>query len=117
MATKEELYISFPQRIYQTNKSNILMSQADLLEILKRLYNLKVLARQKHDLKKRLYRLSTSLLSGIDTIQNGMPTAKIPKEIQKPNESKSKPKESFSRREDIEEELKLIQEKLKELNS
>lgn len=117
MATKEELYISFNPGIYKTSKSGVLMCQADLLGILKQLHNLKVLSRRKQDLKIKLCKLLTSVLSEIDSIQNKMPTPKVPKEIQKSNESKPKPKESFPGRDDIEDELKLIQEKLRELNS
>ena len=117
MATKEELYISFSPEIYRTDKSNVLMCQSNLLETLKRLHNLKVLSKQREDLKIKLHRLFASVLSEIDSIQNKMPTPKIPKRIQKSNEPKSNSKESFSQRDNIEEELKLIQEKLRELNS
>ena len=115
MASKEELYISFSPESYKINKSNLLMSQADLLATLKKLHHLKILARQKQDLKKKLYQLFTSTLSEIDSIQDKMPTPKIPKTVQKSEEPK--PKESFSKRDDIEDELKAIQEKLRELNN
>ena len=115
MASKEEIYISISPDGYKKNKSNILTSQADLLLTLKRLHNLKVLARQKNDLKKRLYKILSSTLSYIASIQGEMPTPKLPKSIQK--EEPDKLKESFSRREEIENELRLIQEKLQELNS
>ena len=115
MATKEELYVSFSPESYKLNKSNILQSQADLLSTLKRLHHLKILARQKQDLKKKLYKLFTSTLSEIDSIQDNMPTPKVPKTVQKSEEPKIK--ESFTKRDDIEDELKAIQEKLRELNS
>ena len=92
------------------------MSQADLLTTLKRLHNLKVLARQKHDLKKRLHKLFTMISSDIDSIQDKMPTPKVPKSIH-PEEEIKEPKQSFAKRDDIEDELKLIQEKLRELNT
>ncbi len=116
MATKEELFVSISPEAYLSNKSNILMSQADLLTTLKRLHNLKVLTRQKQDLKKRLYKLFSIVLSDIDSIQDKMPTPKIPKSIHK-EEPEIKIKESFSKRDDIEDELRLIREKLKELNA
>ena len=115
MASKEELYISIPPEDYRETKSNILTGQTDLLRTLKRLHNLKVLARQKNDLKKRLYKLLSSTLSHIDSIQEEVPTTKLPKSIQK--EEPSKLKGSFSKQEEIENELILIQEKLRELNS
>ncbi|MFH1522126.1 MAG: hypothetical protein ABIF18_04170 [archaeon] len=53
MGTEEALYVLISPDTYRANKSNILMSQADLLGTLKKLYNLKVLAGQKQDLKKK----------------------------------------------------------------
>jgi len=117
MASKEELFVSITPNIYRENKSNILKSQADLLQSLKQLHNLKVLTRQKHDLKKRLNKLISTTTSEIDSIQDKMPTSKIPKTIQKHETQEIEPKESFSKRDDIEDELKLIQEKLRQLNS
>ena len=116
MATKEELFISYSPENYRAGKSNVLMSQADSLTTLKRFHNLKVLARQKHDLKKRLHKLFASVSTEIDSIQDKMPTPKVPKTI-KPEEPKEKIKESFPKRDDIEYELKQIQEKLQQLNS
>ena len=117
MGTKEELYVQISPNSYRTNKSNILMAQADFLSILKRLYNLKVIARQKQDLKKELHKLATSILSEIDSIQTRMPTPKIPKTIYKEETEKVEVKRDFSKYKDIEEELKLVQQKLRELNS
>lgn len=117
MATKEELYVLISPNVYRANKSNILMSQADFLVILKRLYMLKVLARQKQDLKTKLHKLFVSILSDIDSIQNKMPTPKIPKTFQKEKVEKTTIKKDFSKYKDIEEELKLVQQKLRELNS
>lgn len=117
MATKEELYVLISPNDYRANKLNILMSQADILAILKRLYNLKVLARQKQDFKTKLHKLFASILSDIDLIQNKIPTPKIPKAIQKEEIEKTTAKKDFSKYKNIEEELRLVQEKLRELNS
>ena len=117
MATKEELYISISPDTYRANKSNVLMCQANLLATLQKLYNLKVLERQKHDLKIKLHKLFSLVLSEFNSIQEKLPTPKIPKEIQRTKEPEAKPKESFSKRDDIENELKAIQEKLRQLNS
>ncbi len=117
MADKDELYISIDRGIYRTNKSNLLMCQTDSLILLKRLYNLKVLSRQKSDLKKTLQKLFSSIKSDIDSIQDRMPTTSIPKTISKTEFPKSKVKESFSKRSDIETELRIIREKLAQLNS
>lgn len=117
MATKEELYVLISPETYRINKSNILMSQSDLLGTLKRLYNLKVLARQKQDLKKRLHKLFTLVLSDINSIQDKMPAPQISKTIQKEGVEETLVKKDFSKQNAIEEELKLIQQKLRELNS
>ena len=117
MASKEELFVSISPKNYRQNKSNILKSQADLLQILKRFHTLKVLARQKHDYKKKLSKLLSSTTSELDSIQSKIPTPSIPKTIQKQETKTTTPKETFPKRDDIEEELKLIQEKLRELNS
>ena len=117
MASEEELFISINPSTYRENKSNILKSQANLLQSLKRLHNLQVITRQKKDFKERLNKLLLTTISKIDLIQNKMPTPKIPRTIKKYEIQEGKSKELFSKRNDIEEELKLIQEKLKELNS
>jgi hypothetical protein len=117
MVNKEELYVSISPEAYRTNKSNVLKGQADLLGTLKRLHNLTILEKQKRDLKIVLHRLFSSLLSDIDSIQDNLPEPKIPKVIQKSKESEVKVKDSFPERDDIEEELRSIQEKLRELNS
>lgn len=115
MATKEELFISFSPNTYRESKSNILKSQADILHSLKRLHNLTILARQKHDLKKQLNKLLSSTISKISSIQDKMPTPKVPKTIQQ-NES-VKTKKDSTEQENIEEELETIQEKLRKLNN
>ena len=72
MATEEVLHILISPETYKMGKSNILMSHANFLEILKKLYNLEILARQKQDLRKRLHKLFASILSDIDSIQNNI---------------------------------------------
>ena len=116
MASKEELFISITPNSYRENKSNILKSQADLLHSLKRLHNLKIIAQQKTELKEILKKILSSTTSKIDLIQSKMPTPEIPRIIQKHKTHGTESKELFSERDDIEEELKLIQEKLRELN-
>jgi hypothetical protein len=116
MASKEELFVSLSPSSYRMGKSGALGGQADLLEVLKHLHNLKVLSRQKQDLKKRLHKLLASTIIEIDSIQDKIPTARVPKAVQKPADSEVEPKKDFSKRDDIEEELTKIQEKLRELN-
>jgi len=115
MASEEEIYLSVPLPDYKTSKLNTLMAQTDLLQILKKLHNLKVLSRQKSDLKVTLQKLITSTLIQIDSVQNKIPTSNVPKTIRK--KKKIEKKETFSKRSTIEKELQLINEKLRELNS
>jgi hypothetical protein len=116
MSTKEELFVSVSPEAYRRDKSDVLMSQADLLETLKRIHNLKVLAREKHDLKKRLHKLFSIVQSDIDSLQDKMPTPKVPKTVKKEEVSEEVEEKEFKKRDDIEDELKLIQEKLREIN-
>ena len=118
MASKDELYISITPEVYKKNKSNLLESQADLLNSLKSIHKLKVLARQKRDLKFNLHKLISSVLYKIDLIQEKMPTPKIPKAlIHKEEQEKRIVEETPGRQDMIETELQQIQAKLRELNS
>jgi hypothetical protein len=123
---EEELYMFIRPEDYRFGKSNVLKGQADLLNSVKRIYNLKVLARQKHDLKKQLSRLLNSAIKDISDFQERLPNPKIPKMIQKKVEEvkvdfkfeEKKPKErNSSLRDSIDIELRDIQEKLKRLNN
>jgi chaperonin cofactor prefoldin len=132
MASRNELYLSVNSENYKNSKLNVLNIQANILKILRHFQNLKVLSRQKEDLKKRLHKLSSSLISEIGSIQNKMPSPDIPKEIQEKFNKKEesieeiKPKikqkkivvkRDLNKTHDIEEELKEIREKLNSLNS
>ena len=120
MASEEELYVSINPNSYRINKLNILTNQADFLSTLKRLQNLKVLARRKNDLKKKIRRHLSTITNNITSIQKGIPTPKIPKIIEKREEAPQEPEEvqeQSTRRAEIEDELMTIQEKLRELNS
>jgi len=121
MASEEELFISVNPDSYRKNKLNILTNQADLLSTLKRLQNLKVLARRKNDLKKKILRRLITAKNSLTAIQKGIPTPQIPKTVKQREEIlKEEPEEAYeqaSRREEIEEELMTIREKLRELNS
>ena len=120
MVSKEEIYVSIDSDSYRANKLNVLISQADLLGTLKRLQNLKVLARRKRDLKKKILRHLITVLNSLETIQKEIPTSKVPRIIQQREEEIKEPreiKEHFRKRDEIDEELMTIQEKLRELNS
>lgn len=123
MASKEELFVSVTQASYKKDKHNILTSQADLLNVLKRLQNMKVLARRKNDLKIKIRKHLATVEKNIREIQKGIPTSKLPNNFQ-PKEviriekqvQQEKIQESFSKRAEIEGELMTIQEKLRQLN-
>ena len=117
MATKEEIYVSVSPQDYRKNKSSILTCQAESLMTLKRLHNLKVLARQKHDLKKRLHKLLVLVSTNIEGIQEKLPTTKMPKSVNVKEEFIKTKKKSLPKDSGIEDELKQIQEKLRQLNS
>lgn len=123
MATEQDLFVSVSPQTYKRSKSLVLTSQADLLHSLKHLNSLRVLSHQKNDLKKELHALSSSTLAQINSIQTKIPAPQIPKNTYKTNHKNSGvtsvPKEdkTFSKRNSIEEELRVIQAKLKELNS
>lgn len=122
MASKEELYISVDPISYRISKSNILASQVDLLKALKHLHHLKVLSRQKKDLKIALHKHISTLLNLVESIKSKMPEPKIPKSIFPVIEKKAEvapiPKVvDYTKRTEIDEELMKIQEKLKELNT
>ena len=114
---KEELYVSISPETYRNSKSKILLNQVDILQIAKKLQNLKILSKQKYELKKQLQQLLSSTLSQLEIMQEKMPTPKIPKAVQKTEEEIEKPKASPSNQSGIDEELKSIQAKLQELNS
>lgn len=125
MADKDELYISMDRNVYRNGKSNLLRCQTDMLLSLKRLYNLKVLMRQKNDLKKILHKLLSSVNSDINSIRGRMPTPEVPEEIVSSlevvtvevQEVKARAKKSRTKHDALEDELRAIQEKLTALNS
>ena len=117
MATIEELFISFSPQVYKKNKSAGLMSQSYLLVTLKHLRNLKVLSRQKNDLKKQLYKFLSSLVTQIDSIQNKMPTPKVPKQVRQNEIHTPREEKIFSKKDEIEDELREIHMKLQQLNA
>jgi hypothetical protein len=115
MASKEDIYVSIVPENYRASKSNVLGGQADLLNIMKHQHNLKVLARRKNELKIKLHKLLEGVSKNVDSLQDKIPTSKLPKAMkhEAPIEEDA---ETFNAREGIENELKTIQEKLRVLN-
>jgi len=117
MAKSEDIFVSISPEIYRKSKSNLLEGQIDLLTVIKKLHNLKVLVRQKNDLKIRMHRLLTTISNQTESLQKKMPKPKVPRGIHIHTTFETKPKRSFSKGDEIEEELKLIKAKLQEINA
>lgn len=125
MADKE-LYISLEPQEYRKNKSYVLSSQIDMLTCMKHIQKIKEIHAEKTRYKAVLYELVSSILFDIEKLQTKFPkVAKLPeKKEQKINpEVKIKlPKEPREQKEhinkslSIEEELREIQARLKQLN-
>ena len=129
----EEVYLSVKVPTYKHSKSQLLECQINLLNSLKRMHNLRVLARQKHDLKKEFSCLLVQLKEKLVEIGDSIPKPEVPdvikeKEIKKEKktskakkdseekaEKKKKKEKNFSRRANIDAELHRIQAKLKSL--
>lgn len=119
---KEDLYIFVENDSYRRSKSNVLESEAGLLKIMKHMQNLKILARQKADLKTELHNLFDMMVGELSLMEMNLPKPILPKEIQygeavediHPPISKEK---TSLKRDAIDEELIEIQEKLRILNS
>ncbi|NPE26867.1 hypothetical protein HNV12_02600 [Methanococcoides sp. SA1] len=114
---KEEIYVSITPSMYRQNKSNILLSQADLLQSMKKLQNLRILSVQKHELKKELKKLMSSMLLQTKSLKDKMPKLKIPKKMISHERDSVGQKAPSAKKMEIDEELSTIREKLRELNS
>lgn len=127
MAEEDELYISVHPDTYRGGKAGVLICKSNSLISLKKLHNLKILAKQKASLRDDLRRLFVSVKSDINSIQKMIPTTEVPKAIRKvinpPRKKvvikKEAPliQEVSSKTSSIDIELQMIQEKLRELNS
>lgn len=115
------LYVSLPPLIYRDAKSQGLASQASLLRMMKHVQKLKILARQKRELRERLIKLSETVEKELKRIENKFPEPKVPKKFRKKKHKKHKTKEDkldlkikrdYSKRAEIDDELMQIQEKL-----
>ena len=116
--TLSDIYVSFDRKVYLVGKSNVLRCQVDLLNTLKKLHNLKVLSREKNDLKKKLQEYVSSTLLEIENLQRKLPTPILPKTVVKENvvSNKSVLPKGVTKYDKINEELRIIQEKLKRIN-
>ncbi len=117
---KEDLYVFIGNDTYRVAKSQILESQADLLRVMRRLQNLKFLARQKADLKTHLHTLFEMLVGEVNLMEKNLPKPLLPKIIHEASTLGMVPEEikkDYSKHDEIDSELQIIREKLKILNS
>ena len=112
----KEIYVSLMPVHYKENKAKLLRSQADLLKSLKNLYNLKLISDQKKELKSKLKGRMSGVIQSINSFNEKFPELELPKvvkkEIKERVERKTRTKQEF-----IDEELKIISEKLQLLNA
>jgi predicted HAD superfamily phosphohydrolase len=113
----EEIYVSVSGEKYRAGKGNILKSQANLLRSLKSLNTVIILSRQRNDLKKNLHQKISSLKKEVLSLEKKLPEVEIPKELRREPEFTIEPIKDYSKKEKIEEELRLIQRKLEDLNN
>lgn len=117
---KEQIYISLKPEIYRQGKSNTLLAQAELLHSMKRIQNLKILTKQKTELKSDLRKFMSSILTQTKALKEKLPNPKIPKELQHHDPSEkisTKKKKKDTKNMEIDEELQFINDKLRQLNS
>ena len=116
MKENQELYAALDYENYKNGKSNILNSQACLLNIMKHIEVLKNLKKQKIKLKIYLNAILKETSISIENLQAGLPKTKMPKITieKKQAERKEVHSEKYL---SINKELQEIQEKLKALNS
>ena len=130
MATKGEIYVSIDPNEYKKNKANILASQVDLINSVKHLKNLNQIIRQEKNLKLRLKELFDSVKENLDTLEDSIPTATLPKSVREKSSStelleefEQPAQESIIENQKqvepnpIDNELEEIQAKLKQLNA
>ena len=121
MAT-QQVYVSFQPHEYKQNKINILNSQADILQIIKNIQNIKILEQEETEIKTELHKLFSQLNKNLAIFQKKLPNPIIPKAALPPQPKRktkkiSKTKQPISQHDrDLDSELQEIQAKLAELN-
>jgi len=117
---EEAVYLSVNPESYKSSKLRILNSEESLLHSLKTIHNLRVLTRQKNDLKITLQKSVAALHSMVDSMILKMPNPNVPEKLRYGNVNsgieKKGIKDNLLKRKEIEEELLLVREKLKALN-
>lgn len=118
MAQMNELYVSFQPDEYRIGKSQNLQAQADILNSIKHLKNIKEIREQQALYKTKLYEIFSKILEHIEKLEDKIPTPKVPKSISEKMEvSETKKFKVPTKHDDIDEELMEIKEKLRELTN
>jgi hypothetical protein len=117
----KELYVSIDCREYKENKQNLLNSKIDLLNSVKHLQNFRGVLTEKNKLKFQLFKLFFELLGNLKSLEERFPEVprskkKVKKEFISRIESSIDEQENNRKQVQIEQELREIQEKLKQLN-
>lgn len=111
----DEIYVSVGLEKYRASKVSLLQGQASLLNSLGTLHKLAVLSRQRSDLKRKLQQSVNLLKTEVTAFEKRLPVVEIPKEFKREEATVGFVKD-YSKKEKIDEELRLINEKLEELN-
>jgi len=129
MVKNQELHVAIEFSDYKLNKSNILNSKIDALNVMRGLQTMRQLKEEKAKLKQRLFVLCNQTLQAVQRLENKMPDVKQPK-LLKTTQEKSEEifevktkrmvnidPEIEAKKQSIDDELRSIQEKLKIINS
>ena len=116
----DSLYVSFSPGEYRKNKSHLLNSKIDILNIMKHQENINRIKSKKSELQAELNHLMSEVSAGLKKIENKIPKPKIPKKLREKNKTPKKPRLIPEELEDtsqsIEQELMEVRGKLRELN-
>jgi hypothetical protein len=117
--TEKALYVSFHPEEYRNEKASVLKMQIDILNLEKRVRNLKKIRKEKNSQKVILKNSISRLNKDLEKMDRYWPEPKVPRAI------KRKKEESYAKMEkgevrdknEIDSELMEIQRKLEALNS
>ncbi len=123
---EDNIYISLSNGEQRKYRSELLLTQTEILNLIKRLEILKKIRNEKIDYRLKLAREFSLVLEGINRFHEKMPTPKIPKDLlEKTSFSKTHPhiEEEINSDQDysldenvLENELHEIQEQLRMIN-
>ena len=128
---EEGIYVSLTSEEQRKYRSELLLAQTDVLNLIKKMQTIKEIRSEKAEYRQKLAREYSNVLEGIKRFNEKMPNPKIPKNFldKSPVESKplvektivekvsiSQPSESTMDEDALEKELREIQEQLQMIN-